>query len=1573
MVRKSLILGMTWLAGLSIGSARAQVVISEFLASNNSSIVDEDGENSDWIELFNTSSNVVDIAGWHLTDRSTNLTAWTLPQTLIQPGGFVLVFASAKDRATAGSELHTDFQLNRDGEYLALVKPSLAIATEFAPAFPEVQQDEAYGFPMDSAETIVIEENDAVRWLVPPDNTLGLSWNTANFDDNGWTSGLSGVGYETSPADYQNLINSTIPTQTPSVYTRFNFTLVTVPSWNALTLRMKYDDGFIAYLNGSYINGDREPNSAPAYNSTASSSHNDSEAVSFVDFDATHVLGQLQPGNNSLAIHGLNVSTGSSDMLVRPQLVAKTSNLNGNPAGPFSVPSPGGINPTGIVTPITFSEDNRLFTNSLSVALSTTIAGAEIYYTTDDTSPTTGDILYTGPIPVTTRTILKASVFFPGGGNSEPETRRYIKVDANVLGFDSSLPLVVVDTFNGSIPGEGQRLGIFSLIEPDASTGRTSLGDPASITTTANLSIRGSSSGGFAKKQYKMELVDEALTEVGSDLLGMGKESDWILYAPGRYDRNMIANNFIYELARRMGQPGMNTRFIEVFLNDDNGTVSTTDYDGIYVLMESIKIDKNRVDTPRLQPTDTTEPRVSGGYITSVDRSDSNQYTFNRDPNNRMGDSNTMNVINPKNDVMPQAQKDFIRDYTVEAVNALFGPTPEDPVTGYRGFMDAQAMADYQMLNALAHNVDAFRLSGYYYKERNGLIKGGPQWDFDRTLESADGRDNDPLVVRGLTSNGTLYFEYGWWDGLYSSEEFRMLHQDSWYAWRRNVLSETEINQLIDELEAEISEAYARPGNESLDESSRWAVSSYGSRFGFGNLSGEMDHLKDWLGTRLGAFDDAFGKPPVLNQFGGTAPMGFDLTISLPAGAAGTIYYTLDGTDPRVEGGSVSASALVYTGPVELNGSTRVFTRIQYSSGNEAGFPYQHTVDWSAKSATLFNVDPPATSNNLAITEIHYHPYRPSAAEAASGYSDADAYEFIELMNRSGAPIDLSGVAFTNGISFSFDDSPIILLNPGERVVLTPEDDAFTARYPGIPFAGRYTGQLDNNGETLSLAGRDGQAIQEISFADGGIADGLGHSLRVHPGAEGSSLASDWLPSCAFHGTPGSAGTSDCRDVVINEVLAHTDAPLSDRIELHNPGALPVDIGFWLLSDSTDYLKFQVPGGTILPPGGYLNFDESDFNPNGEWNTSPAGPVDTNRHFAFSASTGDEVYLVVADVNSNVTRVADAYSFRATLNGESLGRFDNGDGNFYPMRERSPGMENGHVRTGPLVITEIMYNPSASTNDFDLEYIELGNIGSQVEDLADWALEGAVDYTFPASTLLNPGASLVIVGFDPNNAAVLSVFQNAYGLITPLGPWSGHLNNAGETLWLLRADDPPIDQPLLTPLVEEERVSYGATAPWDSAADGTGMALGRLVQSHFADTNANWSAQQASLGLMPIQVWIDTYFTPLEQANPAMAGLSADADADGLSNEEEYLLGTHPRDAGSGLVLASGNGPHTLRWPSVPGRCYHIDFHPALDAAPWQRLPNLRFLGTGGLLEWTDTDSARVQAAPRGYYRVVVE
>ena len=172
----------------------ADVVIHEFLAANSGVHLDGDGDAPDWIELYNTTVSPVQLGGWYLTDRAADLTKWRFPDVTLPAGGYLVIFASGKDRS--GPELHTNFKLDMDGEYLALVRPDGAtVEHEFAPAFPPQRRDISYGM---TTETTVLVGNDVlVDVLVPTGAVPAGTWELPGFIPGpGWLTGVPvPVGY----------------------------------------------------------------------------------------------------------------------------------------------------------------------------------------------------------------------------------------------------------------------------------------------------------------------------------------------------------------------------------------------------------------------------------------------------------------------------------------------------------------------------------------------------------------------------------------------------------------------------------------------------------------------------------------------------------------------------------------------------------------------------------------------------------------------------------------------------------------------------------------------------------------------------------------------------------------------------------------------------------------------------------------------------------------------------------------------------------------------------------------------------------------------------------------------------------------------------------------------------------------------------------------------------------------------------------------------------------------------------------------------------------------------------------
>src|SRR6185436_7255612 len=198
------------------------------------------------------------------------------------------------------------------------------------------------------------------------------------------------------------------------------------------------------------------------------------------------------------------------------------------------------------------------------------------------------------------------------------------------------------------------------------------------------------------------------------------------------------------------------------------------DYNGIYVFMEGIKIGKNRVNIDRLQDDDAKGAAVTGGYLWKIDRPDPGERGF-------VGAGRTIRYVDPDERAMGrparEGQRQYLKDYFRDFGLALKGADFRDPERGYRQYIDTDSWIDHHILNVVMFNVDALRLSAYFYKPRNGRITMGPVWDFDRTQGSTDGRDCNARTWRSTAGDlGTDFFNYPWWGRLFTDPDF-------WQRW----------------------------------------------------------------------------------------------------------------------------------------------------------------------------------------------------------------------------------------------------------------------------------------------------------------------------------------------------------------------------------------------------------------------------------------------------------------------------------------------------------------------------------------------------------------------------------------------------------------------------------------------------------------------------------------------------------------------------------------------------------------------------------------------------------------------
>ena len=419
--------------------------ITEFLASNDDGLLDFEGDSSDWLEIYNPSSTVADLQGLYLTDDTDEPPTWSFPAGVtLEPGGFLLVFASGKNLVAPNGELHTDFKISADGEYLALVAADGVTAIDaYSPEFPEQVTDISYGLAMQSTSTTLVAEGATARAWRPTSAVHDATWTGIGFNDNLFNiEGPTGFGYENSPGGFPNYIgqfNTAVSSGTGSLYVRVHFDLDSLAGLDQLTLRMKYDDGFVAYLNGVEVASANAPFNT-AWNSTAFTSHDDFDAIQFEDFDVSAGLSALQAGDNVLAIHALNRSTNSSDLLVVPELLASASSIIAPESYLyFESPTPGYGNNEGFggfVANPSFSIPHGFYATSQQVELASATSGATIVYTTDGSAPTvnanlvpTNGQVYTGPLNVNSTTTIRAMAFKDDFKSSFVSAASYLFLD----------------------------------------------------------------------------------------------------------------------------------------------------------------------------------------------------------------------------------------------------------------------------------------------------------------------------------------------------------------------------------------------------------------------------------------------------------------------------------------------------------------------------------------------------------------------------------------------------------------------------------------------------------------------------------------------------------------------------------------------------------------------------------------------------------------------------------------------------------------------------------------------------------------------------------------------------------------------------------------------------------------------------------------------------------------------------------------------------------------------------------------------------------------------------------------
>jgi hypothetical protein len=603
----------------------------------------------------------------------------------------------------------------------------------------------------------------------------------------------------------------------------------------------------------------------------------------------------------------------------------------------------------------------------------------------------------------------------------------------------------------------------------------------------------------------------------------------------------------------------------------------------------------------------------------------------------------------------------------------------------------------------------------------------------------------------------------------------------------------------------------------------------------------------------------------------------------------------------------------------------------------------------------------------------------------------ASGADWFELYNPQVDPVAIGGLYLTDDLTKPTQSRipSLSFLGTGSAAF-----QKFVADGTPAQGANHVSFKLSKNGSYLAL------------YSGAGMIDGLHFGIQALGVSQGRVPDGGAYPvSFPKSSTPGSSNYLPLENVLINEVLTHTDPPLEDAIELYNPTTQDILIGGWFLSDSpANWKKFRIPDGTLLPAKGYAVFYENQF---GNTNLATA--------FQLNSSEGDSVYLSSADAAGNLYGYRGEAHLGPAFNGVSFGRLATSmTVDYVPLTRRTFGQDNPataeQFRTGkgasnappiigPLVINEVMYDPAplagTSTDNTLDEYIELMNIASTnvplynvQEPTNTWRIRAAVDFNFSQNVSLPPGGYLLVVGFDPaTDAKQLSSFRTRFNVSegTPIyGPYTGKLSNNGESIKL---EAPDLMQGILhnntglVPYVTVDKIEYLDGSPWPTSAKASGYSLQRKDAFLYGNEPTNWVAALPSAGRRNNGAKVDhdgdslpddwELLYGLDPFNPADAAL--DSDGDGFSNYQEFLIGTNPRDPQSAYKIDSAgldSGNVWLQFNSVPGKGCSVLYLDTLSQTSWNVLTN--FPPTGAKAK-IDVYDPILKANQTRFYRLRLE
>lgn len=1150
-------------------------MITELMASNDGLLQLADGTAPDWVEIHNSAAVPIDLEGYRLTDDPTGR-GWSFPSVTLEPDQYLVVYASGKDVVDQADNLHTNFRLSAQGEYLALVSPDEIrndvltdgqVVSEYH--FPEQVPDVSYGVVQTS---VLVNPRSEASYAIPFSATLGDRWTEVDFDSaaNGFVSSAASIGYEDLPGDRINFsgqFQTEVPSGIHAAYLRTEFVLEDASSLSTLLLRLKYDNGFVAYLNGAEIARENVPDNVDWFSEARTARPRDSDVLTFAQYDLTDRTHLLVDGKNVLAIHALNKLSDKTDFLLVPELLSNRP-VEGSSIGYLPTPTPGSANlvldafagptildVTDVPGELAISEDMVISAkiqplnhavDTVTLSYQVMFDGLQTMSMVDDGTGgdlTTGDGIYSASIPasvaepgqmirwrVTTTDVLSNVMRWPLGADPENSDAYFgaMVTDASV---SSELPVFYWFTDNPrGAAGDGARASVFYN---------------GQFYENVLVQRRGHSSNVGPKKMLKFDFNPGHEFQIDPQLDRVGEININSTY----FDKSYVRQTLAWETFREAGSPYSLSFPLRTQLNGDFYSVA--------VFVE--QVDRDYLRRNGLDPDGALyKARQAGNDLQSGSVANITKHTRRHEDN-----SDLKQLVDGIRPTLPQEQRaTFVFDH-----------------------VNIPGLVNYLATMALIHGNDHHAKNYYLYRDTEGTGQWMfLPWDFDLSFGKNFASTNDAFFADELPGGHPFWgsSEYpratgaNQWNGLIDAVLDTPAIREMYLRRLRTLMDQilqppdTPASQL--KYEARLDALMEQMQAGVVLDDAAWNE-EWGTDYSFQQNIERIKRL--YLAPRreylfhthsidnVDNFRRAAGIPYAQAANPRLQFDQVDVDFNPASGNQDEEYVrvnnpndtAVDISEWRIRGGIehtfVPGTVIPAGGAIYLAPNAKAFrARATGPAGGQQllvqGNYEGHLSNFgealelvSADETVVDTLSTPSVPSDvqrlLRVSELHYNP------------SGDDDTEFIELTNISSGVeqlvLDLSGVTISAGPREPFVFPDGVHVAPGASVLVVKDQAAFQNAYPDIPASlvvGTFVGSLANGGERIRIDDTTGSTVVDFVYDDIETwplpADGAGPSLELidvvaTPRGELGNPGR-WRASAQPGGSPGAADLGPTNDLV---------------------------------------------------------------------------------------------------------------------------------------------------------------------------------------------------------------------------------------------------------------------------------------------------------------------------------------------------------------------------------------------------------------------------------------------------------